>query len=92
VLIDQLFWCPAFSILAFLFTGVTAGLSPKEIYLMIRKYSLMLIASSWMIWPAAHAVNFEVISAKHRLMYINAVQILYNTILSFVLNQPVPLK
>jgi protein Mpv17 len=49
----------------------------------------MVVISSWMIWPAAHAVNFEVIPAKQRLLYINVVQVLFNTILSFILNAPV---
>ena len=86
VIVDQAFWSPMFSFSLFCFTGVTAGFSPREIFGLLKRNGLFVLLSSWLIWPAAHAINFGVIPAKHRLLYINTVQVLFNTILSFLVN------
>ncbi len=86
VALDQLIWSPLFSIALFCFTGVTAGLSPRAIFNTLKRSGFGVILTSWLIWPAAHALNFRFVPAKHRLLYINMVQLIFNTILSFLVN------
>lgn len=86
VLVDQAAWIPVSTLLLFCFTGVTAGLSPRDIYRAVRRSGVGVLLIAWLIWPLAHALNFSVVPARHRLLYINVIQIMYNTILSFVVN------
>lgn len=80
--IDQIAWTPVFGALLFSFVGVSAGQSPNAIFRTIKNSLLKVVLTSWMIWPVAHTVNFKYVTPKHRLLYINAVQIFYNVFLS----------
>ena len=80
--IDQIVWTPLLGSLLFSFIGITAGHSPSAIFRTIKNNLLKVVLTSWVIWPVAHAVNFKYITPKHRLLYINAVQVLYNAFLS----------
>lgn len=86
VTIDQLVWCPIFTMALFCFTGITAGFSPREIFTNFKISGPQVIFSSWLIWPAAHAVNFRVIPGRQRLLYINIIQLFFNSILSALAN------
>jgi len=80
--IDQIAWTPVFGALLFSFVGVSAGRSPNAIFRTIKNSLLKVVLTSWMIWPVAHTVNFKYVTPKHRLLYINAVQVFYNVFLS----------
>jgi hypothetical protein len=86
VVIDQIFWTPVFAALVFLYTGVVARvpgvLILASLVKAVRRYTMM----SWAIWPAAHYVNFKFIPAKNRLLYINVVQTIFNTMISVITN------
>lgn len=80
--IDQILWAPVFGTLLFSFVGITAGSSPNLIFRSIKNNLLKFVLTSWSIWPIAHVLNFKYVTPKHRLLYINAVQILFNICLS----------
>ena len=80
--IDQIAWTPVFGALLFSFVGVTAGRSPSAIFRTIKNNLLKVVLTSWIIWPVAHTVNFKYITPKHRLLYVNSVQVVFNTFLS----------
>jgi hypothetical protein len=40
------------------------------------------VAASWKVWPLAHAINFALVPASQRILYINSIQIGYNMFLS----------
>lgn len=84
--VDQLIWTPVFGSLLLAFAGITAGHSPSRIFRVIKTSLVKIVATSWALWPLAHTVNFRVITPKHRLLYINAVQVLYNVFLSLFAN------
>lgn len=84
--VDQIAWTPVFGSLLFAFAGVTAGLSPSRIFRTIRTSLFKVVVASWALWPVAHAVNNKVITAKHRLLFINCVQVVYNVFLSLFAN------
>jgi protein Mpv17 len=86
VLVDQVAWSPVSTLLLFCFTGVTAGLAPRDICRAVSRSGVGVLLSAWFIWPLAHALNFAVVPARHRLLYVNVVQIMFNTILSFLVN------
>lgn len=84
VAIDQVFWCPIFMSVFFAYLGLVNGDGFAAIGSKIRNDLLSACQGSWKVWPIVHAVNFKFISNKHRLVFINGVQIAFNMFLSII--------
>ena len=84
VAIDQIFWCPIFMCVFFTYLGLVSGDSFGTIGNKIKTDLLTAVQGSWKIWPVVHAINFKFISTKHRLVFINGVQIVFNMFLSLL--------
>jgi len=84
VAIDQILWCPVFMTVFFTYLGLVNGDSFTAIADKVKKDLFVACQGSWKVWPIVHAVNFKFISTKHRLVFINAVQIAFNIFLSLI--------
>lgn len=84
VAIDQIFWCPIFMCVFFTYLGLVNGDSFGVIGNKIKSDLFTAMQGSWKVWPVVHAVNFRFISTKHRLIFINGVQIAFNMFLSLL--------
>jgi len=84
VAIDQLLWCPCFMTVFFTYLGLVNGDSVGTIVNKIKTDLFSAMQGSWKVWPLVHTVNFKFISTKHRLVFINAVQIAFNMFLSLL--------
>lgn len=84
VAIDQLLWCPIFMTVYFTYLGLVNGNSFATIGNKIKNDLFSAMQGSWKVWPLVHAVNFKFISTKHRLVFINGVQIAFNMFLSLL--------
>jgi protein Mpv17 len=82
--IDQILWCPIFMTVFFTYLGLCNGDSFNTIGNKIKNDLLSACQGSWKVWPIVHAVNFKFISSKHRLVFINAVQVAFNMFLSLI--------
>eukprot|EP00957_Ditylum_brightwellii_P021993 1658820-Ditylum_brightwellii.AAC.1 len=78
VAIDQILWCPIFMTVFFTYLGLVNGDSFAAIGDKIKNDLFTACQGSWKVWPFVHAVNFKFISTKHRLVFINSVQIAFN--------------
>ncbi|KAJ1395802.1 hypothetical protein B484DRAFT_340157 [Ochromonadaceae sp. CCMP2298] len=86
VAVEQSILSPLIAAQLLIFTGVLKGNSPYQIYISFNPTVLFLIGSSWLLWPAAHFVNFRYLAAKRRLLFINCIQLLSNAIQSLLIN------
>jgi len=84
VAIDQILWCPIFMSVFFLYLGLVNGDTLATVGKKIQSDLLVACQGSWKVWPLVHAVNFKFISTKHRLVFINAVQVAFNMFLSII--------
>ena len=82
--IDQVFWCPIFMSVFFTYLGLVNGDSFSTIGKKIQTDLLSACQGSWKVWPLVHSVNFAFISNKHRLVFINGVQVAFNMFLSLI--------
>jgi protein Mpv17 len=64
--------------------GLVNGDSFSVIGDKIKNDLLAACQGSWKVWPIVHAVNFKFISTKHRLIFINSVQVAFNMFLSLI--------
>merc|ERR1719356_153661 len=84
VAIDQIMWCPIFMTIFFTYLGLVNGDTFATIGSKVKNDLLTACQGSWKVWPLVHAVNFKFIKTKHRLVFINAVQIAFNIFLSII--------
>jgi len=84
VAIDQILWCPLFMTVFFTYLGLVNGDSMATIGSKIKNDLFKACQGSWKVWPFVHAINFKFISTKHRLVFINGVQIGFNMFLSLL--------
>jgi protein Mpv17 len=85
VLVDQLLWAPLLALLLFSYSGLLAGHSlPATVAAIKTSKSVWAYyaASSLLLWPAAHYVNFTAVPPNKRLLFINSVQVFFNTIVA----------
>jgi protein Mpv17 len=87
VIIDQIIWSPLFATLLISFLGITSGCAPYQIYKIISASLKPLVLLSWMIWPLAHFFNFRIVPTKHRLLYSNIIQLIYNVIACYIVTK-----
>jgi len=81
---DQILWCPLFMTVFFTYLGLVNGDSFATIGNKVKDDLLTACQGSWKVWPIVHAVNFKFIKTKHRLVFINAVQVAFNMFLSLI--------
>ena len=79
--LDQLLWAPAFSCVFFVFIHALDGHPEAAVEAIRTKLGPMLLAN-YALWPAAHLINFRFVPPAQRILYINAVQILWSAYLS----------
>lgn len=84
VAFDQVIWAPLFMTVFFTYLGLVNGDSFAAIGEKIKTDLFKAVQGSWKVWPVVHAVNFKFISTKHRLVFINAVQVAFNMFLSLI--------
>ena len=74
-----------------LFPDVRVSLIPHARLLLIscrhlgaelRAKWLPTLKAGWMLWPAAHALNFALVPTQHRILYINVVSVAGTYVLS----------
>jgi len=68
----------------FTYLGLVNGDSFSAIGNKIKADLFTACQGSWKVWPIVHTVNFRFIQSKHRLVFINAVQIAFNMFLSII--------
>lgn len=78
---DQLIWGPFFCCVFFAFIRTLEG-HPDQVIPTIQEELIPTILSSYVIWPLAHLINFRFVPSQQRILYINAVQIVWTAFLS----------
>eukprot|EP00871_Galdieria_phlegrea_P000063 jgi/Galph1/1057/GphlegSOOS_G5804.1 len=79
--IDQLLWAPIFTSIFFSFMKTAEG-QPQEVVEEVKSKLWPTMKVNWGVWPLAHVINFRFVPPSQRILYINSIQIGYNTFLS----------
>ena len=84
LVIDQFLYAPLFAAIFFMYHGVAAGFPLQQViaYMKVSKVVLPYISASALIWPVAHLINYKAIPPNKRLLFINMVQLYFNTIVA----------
>ncbi|KAL1129007.1 hypothetical protein AAG570_013539 [Ranatra chinensis] len=84
VVIDQLFFSPAYISVFFLTMGILEKSSLKEVGQEIVKKGRELYKAEWVIWPPAQIINFYFLPTKYRVLYDSTISLGYDVYTSHV--------
>ena len=84
ILVDQLVWAPFVFVVFFAYIEVILGNSWKNFGQTIQRDLFPVCQASWRVWPLVHSINFKFVSTRHRLIFVNGVQMAFNAFLSIV--------
>jgi len=88
ILADQIFAAPFFAITfiygASLLEGKTLGSCWSEFK---TKFPTIYLFD-WFIWPPTQAINFALVPAQYRVLYVNGVTVLWDVFLSYIKHKP----
>ena len=84
IIVDQMLWTPLFATLMFSYNGVLAGHAlPTVLEAMKTSKSVVTyMITSLLLWPTAHYINYNAVPPNKRLLFINSIQIFFNTIIA----------
>jgi protein Mpv17 len=85
VFIDQTLNSPVGTATFFFWTQLWKG-RPERTMPELREKLWPTTQVAWRLWPAAQAINFLMVPAHLRIVFINAVAIVWTTILSTISN------
>lgn len=84
ILYDQFVMSPMCIVLFFYSAGWMYNQSTEECTReLVSKFKTVYI-TDWLVWPFAQFINFYYLQPKYRVIYVNAVTMLYNVFLSYV--------
>lgn len=55
---------------------------PSRIAASVRDTAFPLLKAGWRLWPLAHVVTYGLIPVQHRLLFVDAVELVWVVILS----------
>jgi protein Mpv17 len=82
VVVDQAIWGPIWNNTYLLLIGLMKRERLDVIWDDVRKSTLPMVLSGLKLWPAAHLVTYGLIPVEHRLLWVDAVEIIWVTVLS----------
>lgn len=86
MLLDQLVGTPIYLLCFLGVRGAMQGHSWSEIKETVRTRYVNILATSYVIWPAAMAINFHYVPLNYRLLFTGTVGLVWGTCLSYKLN------
>lgn len=87
VLIDQTIWSATWNSIYYFLIGVLRFDSMQTIRATVRTNFLPVIIAGWKLWPFAHCITYGLIPQEHRLLFVDAVEIVWVMLLSFYGNK-----
>ncbi|GLC48945.1 hypothetical protein PLESTB_000165800 [Pleodorina starrii] len=88
---DQLLMCPLATALFFVVMRCWEG-HPNDAVAYMRGKMFPTLKANYVLWPLAHVINFAFVPPAQRILYCNAVGVVWTVILSTILNSKTPPK
>ena len=82
VIVDQTFFGPIWNNLYIILLGIMQLQSPSQIWNDMKRTTLPLIISGLKLWPFVHCITYGLIPVENRLLWVDAVEILWVMILA----------
>lgn len=80
--IDQTVWSIFWNSTYYILLGILKAESPKTIMLSVQQSWWDLLKAGWRLWPIVHVCTYGIIPVQHRLLFVDAVELVWVCILS----------
>lgn len=81
-LIDQTMFAPVSLGVFLLSMELLSGSSPAAAFTVLKTKWFQTLCTSYAIWPAAIALNYALCPPRHRIIFVNVVNVIWSAILS----------
>lgn len=88
ILADQVFAAPFFAITFIIGAGLLEGKSIAACWTEFKCKFPTIYLFDWVIWPPTQAINFALVPAQYRVLYVNAVTVVWDIFLSYTKHKP----
>ncbi|KAK9828257.1 hypothetical protein WJX74_005793 [Apatococcus lobatus] len=79
---DQLVWAPIMTVVFFALLKTLEG-HPELIAATVQDKLVKTVVANYILWPAAHFINFRFVPNQHRILYNNCVSVIWSAFLSW---------
>ncbi len=86
IAVDQTIYLFIYNTCYYLGTGVLGGKTPQAALDDYAAKWFPLLSTGWKLWPIVGIITYTVIPLRHRLLWVDAVEILYSALLSSISN------
>lgn len=80
--IDQTVWSIFWNSTYYVLLGILKAESPKTIISSVQQSWWDLLKAGWRLWPIVHMCTYGIIPVQHRLLFVDAVELVWVCILS----------
>lgn len=80
--IDQTVWSIFWNSTYYILLGILKAESPKTIISSVQQSWWDLLKAGWRLWPIVHVCTYGIIPVQHRLLFVDAVELVWVCILS----------
>jgi hypothetical protein len=80
--VDQTVWSLFWNSTYYILLGLLKFESPLVIAATVRSTWWDLLKAGWRLWPLVHLLTYGIIPVQHRLLFVDAVELVWVTILS----------
>jgi len=92
ILADQIFAAPFFAVTFIVFAALLEGKRLAQAWREFVDKFPTIYLFDWIIWPPSQAVNFLLVPARFRVLYVNFVTVLWDIFLSYMKHLPEPIE
>mmetsp|Transcript_12806 Transcript_12806/g.27240 ORF Transcript_12806/g.27240 Transcript_12806/m.27240 type:complete len:376 (-) Transcript_12806:182-1309(-) len=82
VVIDQILWGPFWNNTYIVLLGIMQFQKPSQLWADIKRTTIPLVISGLKLWPLAHCITYGLVPVENRLLWVDAVEIIWVTILA----------
>jgi len=86
--LDQTLYLAFYNTIYYVVLGLLAGQSLEKVWSNYMSQFTQLLVAGWKLWPAVGLITYTVIPTVHRVLFVDAIEILYSAILSTLSNTP----
>jgi protein Mpv17 len=62
--------------------SLLSGSTPSESGAQVAAKIKPIVTTAWKFWPAVHCLTYSVVPARHRVLWVNCVDLFWNAILA----------
>jgi len=87
ILLDQTAYLAFYNTVYFMSLGTLAGKPIGDVWTEYRGNFWELLTAGWKLWPLVAIVTYTLIPPEHRVLWIDAIEIVYSALLSTIANK-----